>query len=65
MDYYVNNQKQSNGDNEVHRDGCTYMPQSRTYLGNFNSCHSAVAEARRRGYNANGCYYCSRECHTG
>ncbi len=65
--YYVNTNKQSNGDNEVHTTGCSFLPnaENRVYLGDFNSCGPAVAEAKRRGYNANGCYYCSRACHTG
>ena len=64
--YYVNKNKQSNGDNEVHRLGCSFLPDlvNRDYLGNFDTCGPAVAEAKSRGYNANGCYYCSRACHT-
>jgi hypothetical protein len=63
--YYVNKNKQSNGDNEVHKSGCSYMPNSenREYLGNYDSCHDAVYEAKRRGHQADGCYYCSNTCH--
>ena len=64
-DYYVNRNTQSNGDNEVHVSGCSYFPRSNyEYLGDYRSCYPAVTEARRRGYNANGCYYCSSACHT-
>lgn len=65
-DYYVNRNAQSNGDHEVHVSGCTYMPQSenRIYLGSFSSCGPAVAEARKHYTQVNGCYYCSRPCHT-
>ena len=62
--YYVNNQQQANGDHEVHVEGCTYMPSDRKYLGNFTSCAPAVAEAKKTYWKSNGCYWCSRACHT-
>ena len=64
--YYVNSNAQANGDHEVHRYGCSYFPNfaNAEFLGNYNSCSPAVAEAKRRGYKANGCYYCSNACHT-
>lgn len=64
--YYVNKNKQANGDNEVHENGCNYLAQVRDpdYLGEFTNCRDAVQAAKRKGYNANGCYYCSRPCHT-
>lgn len=67
--YYVNTNKQANGDNEVHRTdevGCPNpaLPSNRVDLGFHSSCRGAVSEAKRRGYNANGCYYCANECHT-
>ncbi|MCY4319002.1 MAG: hypothetical protein OXE76_07415 [Alphaproteobacteria bacterium] len=67
-EYYVNRNPQSNGDHEVHRaDNCPVPAAiiNRHYLGWYISCHGAVAEARRQGFRANGCYFCSRECHTG
>lgn len=65
--YYVNKIEQANGDHEVHREGCFYMPAStnRIYLGEFYSCVPAVIEARKYYMQSNGCIYCSRECHTG
>lgn len=65
--YYVNQNAQANGDHEVHRDGCSFMPDAsnRTYLGDFVSCAPAVREAKRYYSQSNGCYYCSRDCHTG
>lgn len=65
--YYVNTRAQANGDHEVHREGCSYMPDpsNREDLGIYPSCHGAVEEARRRGYNANGGKFCSPACHTG
>jgi hypothetical protein len=62
--YYVNNNAQYNGDHEVHREGCGYMPSSRTALGDHASCASAVATARVYYSQVNGCAFCSRECHT-
>lgn len=63
-EYYVNNHAQQNGDHEVHVVGCQYMPQNKTPLGNHSSCAPAVAVAKRIYPRSNGCYYCSRPCHT-
>lgn len=66
MAYYsVNKNTQANGDHEVHKEGCSYYPapENRTGLGHFNSCASAVAEARRYYSQVDGCYYCSYPCH--
>lgn len=63
--YYVNNIAQSNGDHEVHRDGCIYMPQSRTDLGEHATCQTAVQAAKRIYPRSDGCYWCARDCHTG
>ncbi|EIO3983019.1 hypothetical protein ACKB4K_002063 [Vibrio vulnificus] len=66
MKYYVNKNKQPNGDNEVHTLTCTWSPleHNRVYLGEFSSCAPAVTKARQMGYKANGCAYCSSSCHT-
>lgn len=65
--YYVNKNAQSNGDHEVHTTGCSHMPeeQNRIYLGDFSSCGPAVTEAKKRYPTADGCFYCSKPCHTG
>lgn len=65
--YYVNDNAQSNGDHEVHKDGCSYMPlaSNRTYLGEFSNCQDAVKESKKKYSKSNGCYYCSIACHTG
>ncbi len=65
--YYVNQNAQANGDHEVHRSGCSFMPDTdnRTYLGDFSTCSPAVREARKHYNQVNGCYYCSEVCHTG
>ena len=64
--YYVNKNPQSNGDHEVHKENCTYLPsvENRQYLGVFATCHRAVQEAKKYFPQSNGCYYCSNECHT-
>ena len=70
--YIVNSNKQSNGDNEVHqfpRSLCTSPRypaiQNQVQLGVHSYCRGAVEKAKRMGYNANGCWYCARECNTG
>lgn len=44
--YYVNNRAQSNGDHEVHKGDCTFLPSDKTYLGNHPNCRDAVRKAR-------------------
>ena len=63
--YYVNDNAQSNGDHEVHKNACSFMPaaQNRTYLGLCDSGHDAIAEAKKKYNQASGCYYCCRSCH--
>jgi hypothetical protein len=64
--YYVNKNAQANGDHEVHTTGCEWLPEdeNRIYLGDFSNCHDAVREARKHYTQTNGCYFCSRDCHT-
>jgi len=47
--YYVNENKQSNGDYEVHTLQCYYLPVSanRKYLGEFSNCKPAITEAKK------------------
>ncbi len=65
--YYLNKNAQSNGDHEVHKSGCSRMPDTdnRIYLGDFASCSPAVTEAKKHYAQSNGCYYCANPCHTG
>lgn len=65
--YYVNQNAQANGDHEVHKTGCNFIPEpeNRTFLGDFSYCSSAVTEAKRYYTQVNGCYYCANPCHTG
>jgi hypothetical protein len=64
--YYVNKNQQTNGDHEVHTSDCSFLPTpaNRQYLGEFSNCRDAVAEARKSYRQCNGCYYCSKDCHT-
>lgn len=64
--YLVNKNAQSNGDHEVHKETCSYLPnpENQKYLGNFSNCHDAVREAKKYDKDADGCYYCCNECHT-
>ncbi|MCL6296276.1 hypothetical protein [Jejuia spongiicola] len=64
--YYVNKNAQSNGDHEVHKAGCSWLPkvENRIYLGDFSNCKGAVRKAKEYYSKVNGCYYCSKECHT-
>jgi hypothetical protein len=65
--YYVNKNAQDNGDHEVHKSGCSFMPDlsNRIYLGDYDNCRDAVREAKKHFSQSNGCYYCARECNTG
>lgn len=64
--YYVNKNEQANGDHEVHKSTCSYLPHSSNLLalGYFNTCQDAVKEAKKYYRQSNGCYYCSYACHT-
>lgn len=64
--YYVNKNAQSNGDHEVHKSGCNFMPaeENKKYLGSFENCRDAVLEAKKTYPQSNGCFYCSNACHT-
>ena len=66
--YCVNKNAQSNGDHEVHKVGCSRYPdaENRVSLGDHAHCATAVHKAVQLGYaTADGCYYCSRDCHKG
>ena len=48
--YYINTNKQQNGDYEVHAGSCAWLPSedNRIYLGIFDNGIQAVTEAKRR-----------------
>lgn len=64
--YYVNKNAQSNGDHEVHKEGCSFMPNSenRIYLGYYSNCQEAVKKAKEYYSKVNGCFFCCNPCHT-
>ncbi len=66
-EYVVNRIAQSNGDHLVHRtDTCRRLPDQTNCdpLGSHSECRSAMTAAKVKGYaSANGCAWCSRECH--
>ena len=64
--YCVNDQPQTTGEHEVHKESCTHGPssQNRTDLGYFSNCREAVAKAKTIHNNVDGCYFCAKECHT-
>lgn len=64
--YYRNKNAQTNGDHEVHREACSWMPavSNQQYIGEFASCAPAVAKARETDRSADGCIHCSPACHT-
>lgn len=64
--YYVNTNAQTNGDHEVHKESCQFLPSpsNRKYLGQFATCQEAIIEAKKTYPKSNGCYFCSLPCHT-
>jgi hypothetical protein len=67
--YCVNRNAQDSGDHEVHNldvgTTCLPLPENRIALGNFSSCHQAVAAAKNHYSQVNGCRWCAEECNTG
>ena len=65
--YVVNTTPDKDGHHEVHHIGCEFLPAPKNQfrLGQFSNCHPAVKEARKHFQPVNGCWHCSRECHTG
>jgi len=63
--YYVNKNAQPNGDHEVHKEPCFWLPapENRDYLGIFNSCRDAVNAARKDYTSVDGCVHCCPDCH--
>jgi len=66
MRFYVNKNAQQNGDHEVHRATCSWLPdaENRLYLGDFVTSQEAVREARKYYNRVDGCAYCCPGSHT-
>ena len=64
--YFVNRNAQRTGEHEVHRQGCSHPPaeRNRIDLGKFDNCRDALRAARQHFRQVDGCFYCSKECHT-
>lgn len=64
--YYLNKNTQPTGEHEVHTSTCPYLPDpnNRIYLGSFSNCKDALTEAKKYYSNVDGCFYCSKECHS-
>lgn len=65
MKYYVNKNSQNNGDHEVHKEGCLWLPleSNRIYLGEYNKCNDAVKAAGNYYDDVDGCAKCVPQCH--
>ncbi|MCR4378722.1 MAG: hypothetical protein NUV50_11600 [Rhodospirillales bacterium] len=65
--YIVNKNAQSNGDHEVHKEGCQHMPDldNQMPLGAHESCRTAVEKAKGRYPTADGCAHCCPQCNHG
>lgn len=67
FNYFLNKNTQPNGDHEVHKEGCYWMPllENRIYLGVFTNGIGAVNYAKNLYPNAqiDGCVHCSEEAH--
>lgn len=69
MDYYINKNADSKGNNEVHTSSCSWLRlvNDRGYVGAFSNCRDAIAAAKKAYpyLTPDGCYYCCTECHNG
>ena len=66
LPYYVNRVAQPTGEHEVHNSNYKYLPEgkNRIYLGSFTNCNEVVKKAKEYYLDVDGCYFCSRACHT-
>lgn len=63
--YYLNRRAQANGDHELHRAGCAYLPpdEGRISLGEHADGAAALQKAKEHAARVNACYYCLPEYH--
>ncbi len=63
--YYVKIEEDENGIHEVHREGCSHMPDhwNVQYLGVFDNSLDAVCAAKEIYTNSGSCSYCLRRCY--
>ncbi len=64
--FYINLKAAENGEYEMHRSGCTHLPDTanRYYLGLFATCNDALKEAKKSFPQSRGCNYCCKSCNT-
>ena len=64
-EYYVDTIEQDNGDHEVHKLGCRFMPKvkHRFYLDDCTNSIDAVHAAKKIFTQSTGCVFCSSEYH--
>lgn len=62
--YFVNRDALRSGEHEVHTRNCDLNPDNSMYLGHFATCEEAIAVASEIYPKVDGCYTCSRLCHS-
>lgn len=67
--YYYNTSVDKNENHEVHTGECEYLPDvlNREMIGLENNCKDAILRAKKENPRKkfDGCFFCSRSCHTG
>lgn len=63
--YYIDKNKDSNDNNNVHKEDCIHMPKppDALFLGIYSNCAAAVLHAQKQFPNATGCWDCARKCY--
>ena len=67
MKYYVNTDAGDDGVHTVHAEDCQFLPNedSRTALGDYAKCETAMDHARDEFSKVDGCSTCASDCHSG
>jgi len=62
----MNKNPQKNNDHEIHKSSCNHLPKEENQyeLGLFADCHKALEKAKIIDKNADGCLFCSPNCHS-
>ena len=61
--YYVNPNAQPGGEHEVHKEGCSHMPDNPIPLGLCVDCKEALKKAKVYYQHVDGCFWRCYECH--
>ena len=64
--YYLNKRTQKNGDHEMHREDCKFLPYptNRIDLGKFGNEYEALEAAKKIYKKADGCSYCCQNANS-